>query len=47
MGYLIKPQGYPLILALSRTGSSGITCVSNSLTEGTGLGHIDDELSLW
>ena len=33
--------------ASCRTCSSGITCVSNSLTRGTGSGHIDGELGMW
>ena len=36
-----------MIPASCRTGSSGIMRVSNSLTGGTGSGHIDGELRLW
>ena len=36
-----------VILASCCTGSSGITCVSNSLTEGMGSGSINSGLGMW
>ena len=40
-------RGWIVIPASRRSGSSVITCVSNGLTGGTGLGFIDGELGMF